>query len=146
MRLFFIGLAALSSWMFGGRPVVPQVEAVAEIRTAQLQALAEVEYWSDVADQNFWGSVRCDRGHVHQCAWNLAVLYGLRVNGVCRTPARNAAVNGAPGSLHLKCQAADLSGSRARMAAGATWARAHGADEVLIHDAGSGVHLHVGWE
>ncbi len=70
---------------------------------------------------------------------------GLTFNGGYRDPARNAAVNGVPNSWHLSGRAMDFSGTTAQMQAGATWARQNGANEVLIHNAGSGLHLHVAW-
>lgn len=70
---------------------------------------------------------------------------GLRLTGGHRTPERNAQVNGSPTSYHLAGRAADFVGSAADMQAAADWARANGAREVLVHNAGSGTHLHVAW-
>lgn len=75
----------------------------------------------------------------------LADTYGLRISGGYRTPERNAEVNGATNSYHLTGQAADFVGTQAQMQAAADWARSNGAREVLIHNAGSGTHLHVAW-
>jgi hypothetical protein len=71
--------------------------------------------------------------------------FNLRFSGGHRTPERNAEVNGATNSYHLSGRAADFVGSAAEMKKGADWARANGAKEVLIHNAGSGAHLHVAW-
>lgn len=67
---------------------------------------------------------------------------GLRVSSGYRSPAQNKAVNGVTNSLHLTGQAADMSGSAADMQAAAGWAKSQGY-RVLIHNAGSGMHLHV---
>lgn len=68
---------------------------------------------------------------------------GLRLSGGHRTVERNREVNGSPTSYHLSGRAADFVGTQAEMQAGADWANANGAVEVLIHNAGSGTHLHV---
>lgn len=75
----------------------------------------------------------------------IARTYNLRISGGHRTAARNSAVGGVPNSLHLTGRAADFVGSSQDMRAALSWARANGAREALIHDAGSGTHLHVGW-
>lgn len=69
----------------------------------------------------------------------------LRVSGGYRTPERNNQVNGAKNSNHLTGRAADLVGTPAEMKAGADWAKANGAREAFVHNAGSGTHLHVAW-
>jgi ABC-type nickel/cobalt efflux system permease component RcnA len=71
--------------------------------------------------------------------------FALTVSGGYRSAERNAEVNGSPTSHHLSGRAADFVGSQSAMEAGADWARNNGAIEVLIHDAGSGNHLHVAW-
>lgn len=73
----------------------------------------------------------------------IADTYGLRVSGGYRTPERNAEVKGSPTSHHLTGRAGDFVGSSAQMNSAASWARSNGAREVLIHNAGSGLHLHV---
>ncbi len=78
-------------------------------------------------------------------------LGGLTTTSGYRDPDHNAAVGGVPNSYHTKKdsdgvgRAMDFSGSAEAMQKGAEWARAHGATEALIHNAGSGQHLHVAW-
>ena len=76
---------------------------------------------------------------------NLANTYNLRVTSGYRSAERNRAVNGSATSHHLTGRAADFVGTADQMRAAAAAARAQGAIEVLIHDAGSGTHLHVAW-
>lgn len=90
-----------------------------------------------------WGGVQMDAS-VQQYAEHLSTM-GLSLSSGYRTPEHNAAVNGVPNSYHLTGRALDFSGSSSAMNAGAAWARANGATEVLIHNAGSGMHLHVAW-
>lgn len=90
-----------------------------------------------------WGGRQVDRSLVPYA--EKLQSFGLRFSGGYRDPARNAAVNGVPGSHHLTGMAMDWSGTQAQMQQGAAWARANGAREVLIHNAGSGLHLHVAW-
>jgi hypothetical protein len=61
-------------------------------------------------------------------------------------------VGGSPRSFHLLGRGADFVGAGYDLDAGrdTAWAqrvtpRCTGPEEVLIHDAGSGLHLHVGW-
>lgn len=72
-------------------------------------------------------------------------LGGLSLSSGYRDPAHNARVGGVSNSNHLTGRAVDMSGSSSAMARGAAWARANGAREVLIHNAGSGQHLHAAW-
>lgn len=76
----------------------------------------------------------------------------LRPTSGWRDPEHNARVNGVQNSWHLRGAEADdehgamdFAGSAGDMQRGAAWARANGAREVLIHNAGSGQHLHVAW-
>lgn len=71
--------------------------------------------------------------------------FGLTVSGGHRTAERNAQVNGSPTSYHLSGRAGDFVGSMSEMQKGRDWARANGAREAFIHNAGSGTHLHVAW-
>ena len=68
---------------------------------------------------------------------------GLRLSGGYRTPERNRHVKGSATSYHLSGRAADFVGTAEEMRAGKAWADANGAVETLIHNAGSGTHLHV---
>lgn len=70
---------------------------------------------------------------------------GLRMTSGYRDPQHNAAVGGVKNSFHTQGRAVDFGGSAQAMAQGAAVARRLGAREVLIHNAGSGVHLHVAW-
>lgn len=80
-------------------------------------------------DQNFGGRLRKTSGY--------------------RDPAHNARVGGVPNSWHTKKdefgheRARDFVGDARSMQEGAAWARANGAQEVLVHNVGSGQHLHV---
>jgi hypothetical protein len=70
---------------------------------------------------------------------------GLALTSGWRSKAHNQAVGGVPNSLHVAGRAADFVGSEHLMQQALAWARKHGAVEALIHDAGSGRHLHVAW-
>jgi hypothetical protein len=74
-----------------------------------------------------------------------AAVPGLRVSSGYRTPEQNRRANGVSDSAHLRGTASDFVGSMDALQRGAAWARANGARQVLIHNAGSGVHLHVSW-
>lgn len=69
---------------------------------------------------------------------------GLRFTSGYRDPKRNAAAGGVKNSKHLTGQASDLVGTEEEMQAAAAAARAMGA-KTLIHDSGSGRHLHIEW-
>lgn len=69
---------------------------------------------------------------------------GLRFTSGYRDPQRNAAAGGVKNSKHLTGQASDFVGSEEEMQAAAAWAKARGA-KVLVHDSGSGRHLHIEW-
>lgn len=69
---------------------------------------------------------------------------GLRFTSGHRSPESNRAANGVKNSKHLTGQASDFVGSEKEMRAAATWAEQQGA-RTLIHDSGSGRHLHIEW-
>jgi hypothetical protein len=76
--------------------------------------------------------------------------YGLRFSSGYRSPAQNKAAGGVPNSNHMKGSpsnpgAIDLVGSTENMYAAAAEARRLGVPEVLVHDVGSGLHLHMGF-
>lgn len=69
---------------------------------------------------------------------------GLRFTSGHRSEAANSAANGVKNSKHLTGQASDFVGSEEQMQAAAKWAKERGA-KTLIHDSGSGRHLHIEW-
>lgn len=89
------------------------------------------------------------RGHV------LAVLSrfpALTLTSGRRTAERNRQVGGAPRSFHLAGRAADFAGPAQTLDQAARWIRTHrltprctGPEEVLVHNSGSGLHLHGAW-
>jgi hypothetical protein len=82
-----------------------------------------------------------------QWARRFAKTFGLRVTSGYRTPAHNAAVGGVPNSLHTHGSASDpgaIDFVPPSAAALAAVKKAGFAKEAMIHDAGSGRHLHVG--
>jgi hypothetical protein len=127
---------------FGGIPAHSPPPAPAASPT-QGSSSSPTGDFSAAGNLTSWGGFQMDASLVPY-AQGLTGL-GLTLSGGYRDPARNAAVNGVPNSWHLSGRALDLSGTTAQMQAGAAWARQHGANEVLIHNAGSGLHLHVAW-
>ena len=89
------------------------------------------------------------RGGTLAIANFLARKFGLRVSSTYRTPAQNAAAGGVPNSSHTRGTpsnpgAIDLVGSGGAMQAASRYAAERlGPIENLIHDAGSGLHLHL---
>ena len=79
----------------------------------------------------------------------LAKKFGLSPSSGYRDPSHNAAVGGVPNSYHTRGTpsdpgAIDLVGPVAAMRAASAWAAQHlGPEENLIHDVGSGLHLHL---
>jgi hypothetical protein len=77
--------------------------------------------------------------------------FRLRHTSGYRDPAHNAAVGGVPNSAHTRKDkkgrpaAEDYVGSESAMQKAAKEARRRGAKQVLVHDAGSGRHLHIEW-
>lgn len=74
----------------------------------------------------------------------LGAFPGLTFTSGLRDPAHNASVGGAKNSKHLTGQATDFVGTEDEMQAAASWAKARGA-KVLVHNSGSGRHLHIEW-
>lgn len=91
-----------------------------------------------------YAGAKFDSGIVGKVQY-IATTFGLRVSGGYRTPERNRAVGGVANSYHLTGRAADFVGTQEQMLAARQWARNNGAREALIHNAGSGTHLHVAW-
>lgn len=94
--------------------------------------------------------------HPHTRAHALCLLGvhpDLVVSSGRRDPARNRAVGGVPDSFHLTGRAVDFTHpSTTALYRALITARAQrlspsctGPEEALIHDAGSGLHLHVAW-
>lgn len=84
-------------------------------------------------------------------ASRVARMFGLSISSTYRSPAHNAAVGGVANSLHTHGSpgnpgAVDLVGPTPRMSAALAWARSHlSLKEALMHDVGSGLHLHLGF-
>lgn len=70
---------------------------------------------------------------------------GLRVTSGWRSLLENTRAHGARHSGHLLGWCTDLVGTPDAMARGRQLALSWGARQVLIHDAGSGLHLHCDW-
>ena len=80
-----------------------------------------------------------------QAADIIAKRFGLSISSSYRTPEHNAEVGGVPNSYHTKGLAFDFTGSDSAMNAAKAWASRHPEmfKEVLVHDVGSGLHLHL---
>lgn len=74
----------------------------------------------------------------------LAAIPGIRFSSGLRSEAANKAANGDKNSKHLTGHASDFSGTEEQLQKAAAWAKSQGG-KTLIHDAGSGRHLHVTW-
>lgn len=135
--------AALDS-IVGGMGVAPLAE-IGRTPAPQVQQTATPALGGSRGGYSSGGGLRgggsWDVGNVPR----LASMFGLRMTSGYRSPEHNRAVGGVPNSRHLSGRAQDYAGSPAQMRMAAAWARANGATEVLIHNAGSGTHLHVGW-
>lgn len=83
-----------------------------------------------------------------QAAQYIANRFGLKVTSDYRSPSHNAQVGGVPNSLHTKGLGFDLVGSAANMNKAKAFAESHPEifDEVLVHNVGSGMHLHLGFK
>lgn len=70
---------------------------------------------------------------------------GLRLTSGYRDPQQNARAGGVKNSHHLRGDATDWGGSAKDMYDAKAWAEQNGAREVLVHNVGSGQHLHVAY-
>lgn len=118
----------------GGMPTTPTTPTTPATTTPTTPTGQLVPYAGYQFDQGILANVQY-----------LDTNFDLRVSGGHRTEERNREVGGVPNSNHLTGRAADFVGSPAAMQAGAAWARANGAREAIVHNAGSGTHLHVAW-
>jgi hypothetical protein len=82
----------------------------------------------------------------------LAQCPGLTLTSGRRGADRNRAVGGSPRSFHLQGRAADFVADGQTLAFGLTiirrdrvTPRCTGPEEAVIHDVGSGLHLHAAW-
>ena len=96
-------------------------------------------------DPGKWGG-----GATMEFAQLIAKKFGLHITSGYRSPGHNRAVGGVEGSMHTHGSAGnpgaiDEVGSTQQMNAAAAYAKSHGVPEVLVHDAGSGLHLHMGF-
>lgn len=75
-----------------------------------------------------------------------AKSYGLRPTSGYRDPEHNREVNGSPTSDHLRGKAGDFVGPAKTMYQALTAARRDPrVKQALVHNAGSGLHLHIAW-
>ena len=96
--------------------------------------MTEPWWWHKLKPQAIWYTTRL-----------LNEVGGLRVTSGWRSLWENTRAHGARHSGHLLGWCTDLVGDRQHMQAAGTLALHWGARQVLIHDAGSGLHLHVDW-
>jgi hypothetical protein len=84
-------------------------------------------------------------------AQKVASMFGLRISSTWRDPAHNRAVGGVEGSLHTHGSmsnpgAVDEVGPVGQMMAALAWVQSHlSLKEAMVHDVGSGLHLHMGF-
>lgn len=91
-------------------------------------------WWSRLKPGAIWCQTRLLQEHPQ-----------LRVTSGWRSVRANIAAHGKVTSGHLLGWCVDAVSSRREMELAAITARRWGARQVLIHDAGSGLHLHVDW-
>lgn len=121
-----------------GEPVVadlaPQPSAQGPSADGPIADPPKHNGFKDLADHAKTGSQRL-----------MGAFPGLRFTSGYRDPARNAKAGGVKNSKHLTGEASDFVGSEQEMKDAAAWAKANGAKKTLIHDSGSGRHLHIEW-
>jgi hypothetical protein len=139
-----------------------QLPGFGEPRTFMERAIAQVGQNYATANPGIFGPMPGDgggplmggsfKGGTYKKANAIARRFGLRVSSGYRSPKHNAAVGGVPGSLHTHGSASnpgaiDLVGSTGAMYKALAYARSHikGLKEALVHDVGSGLHLHLGF-
>lgn len=88
--------------------------------------------------------------NMHDVAiWNATLLMAqfptLRLTSAWRSPAQNRRAHGVKNSGHLLGWCTDFVATPLEMSRAAARAREMGAYQVLVHDSGSGLHLHVDW-
>jgi len=91
-----------------------------------------------------YGGYQYDSGVINNVQY-IHQNFGLTLTSGYRTATHNSSVGGSPNSYHLSGRAADFVGTQAQMQAAQQWAKQNGAREAIIHNAGSGTHLHVAW-
>lgn len=136
--------AAVSSLVGAPTPLIDVYRTATVAPRMQLETRTDVSGHAHRVGSPPRSSGRFNETHANQ----VAGLFGLKLTGAGRTDDRNRQVGGAANSRHLfrnGARARDFVGTPAQMKRAADWARANGADEVLIHNAGSGTHLHIGW-
>jgi len=89
-------------------------------------------WWKGLQPKAIWWATRM----LNECG-------GLRVTSARRTVLQNLRAHGVKSSGHIVGWCVDFVGTRAAMTTAAAFARDAGARQVLIHDVGSGLHLHV---
>jgi hypothetical protein len=114
-------------------------------RAAYMPGQAPMGARSDVSGLVDFGGRKIDRSVLGYAEQISRLFPNLRFTSGHRDAGANARANGVPNSWHLKGRAMDWSGSARDMQNAAAWARQNGAREVLIHNAGSGTHLHTAW-
>ncbi len=106
-------------------------------------------YAGPPANMKQLGDPRWVDSHTLAVAAYLAKKFGLSISSSYRDPAHNAAVGGVAGSLHThgSSQNPGAIDFVPPSAAALAFARSHvaGLEEAMIHDVGSGLHIHLGF-
>lgn len=131
------GLRTPRSYSFGNIPDAPQVGfGGGSVQGTNAQGLVS------------FGGKQVSAGLLPY-AERLTSQFGLRLSGGYRDPHTNARTPGAAkNSWHMQTGAhgaLDLVGPARQMQDAQAWARANGAREAMIHNAGTGMHLHLAW-